>query len=91
LTQGHFAAEFERRRDALRARMPDTAAAVDLFRRHFGPGVALTGAAEGAERYRDPEAFARAWAEAGSGESERLRALLTSAIRTALTTQTLTC
>lgn len=43
--------------------MPQTAAAVDLFRRHFGPGVALTGAQEGDQRYRDPGAFATAWSD----------------------------
>lgn len=77
---GHFHDELERRRGALRARMPLTAAAIDAFRATFGPSVDCTGAAEGGQTYRDPDAFARAWAEAGADPTHALiensRALL---------------
>lgn len=59
--------------------MPDTAAAVDAFRKLFGPGVDLLGAIEGAEVYRDPEAFNRAWRAAGEAQSEDLRAAFADA------------
>lgn len=65
MSRNYFAEELERRRAALAARMPATAAIVVEFRRLFGPQVDCTGAIEGAERYRDPDAFAVAWAEAG--------------------------
>lgn len=77
---GHFHDELERRRAALRALMPDTAAAIDAARAAFGPGVDCLGASEGGQTYRDPGAFARAWAQAGADPThvliEQSRALL---------------
>lgn len=50
--------------------MPQTAAIVDEARRLFGPGVGLVGASEAGQTYREPDAFADAWA--GCGDVHRL-------------------
>lgn len=62
---GYFAEEHARRAAERRARMPKTAQALEAFRKAFGPGVELLAAQEGAERFKDPGAFASDFAACG--------------------------